>query len=364
VGIGALASHTAQFPLQNYGHHRSPEPQVLLGGLEDQLVCGKVHTVPHMGDYNLQLVHKPGVTNKVDLLSRCPNYNQGKEDNGEVLVLPPHLFVNVIEEQETLEELVLGAQEGQEGTLQCLQGEVGIQSKGNGWFKDNVLVILDEGLFQRILKAYHDHPSAGHPGILKMYQIVKEVYWWLHQRDFIMKYVQGCATCQSTKSGTTCPRIPIMPITPKEQVPPFVTIALDLITDLPLSQGYDSILTITNHDCSKAVVFLPCSKTVMGEGIAQLYVQHVFPHFGVPRKVILDQDPWFTGKFMQELCKQLHIKQNISSAYHPQMDGQSERTNQWLEQYLCIQYMEIFNKTIGHHCYPSPNLYIMLGPVR
>jgi hypothetical protein len=79
-----------------------------------------------------------------------------------------------------------------------------------------------------------------------------------------------------------------MLITPKEQAPPFVTIALDLTMDLPLSQGYNSILTITNHDCSKAAVFIPCSKTVTGEGIAQLYVQHVFPHFGVPRKVISD----------------------------------------------------------------------------
>jgi hypothetical protein len=187
-----------------------------------------------------------------------------------------------------LEELVLAAQGGQEETLQHLQEEVGIQSKGNGWFKDNALVVLDEGLFRKILETYHDHPSAGHPGILKMYQMVKEVYWWPHQRDFVTKYVQGCATCQSTKLGTTCPKIPIMPITPKEQAPPFVTIALNLITDLPLSQGYNSILTITNHNCSKAVVFIPCSKTVTGEGIAQLYVQHVFPHFGVSRKVILD----------------------------------------------------------------------------
>jgi hypothetical protein len=76
--------------------------------------------IPHMGDYNLQLVHKPGVTNKVDLLSRCLDYDQGKEDNGEVLVLPPHLFVNTIEGQETLEELVLFAQEGQDEMLQCL----------------------------------------------------------------------------------------------------------------------------------------------------------------------------------------------------------------------------------------------------
>jgi hypothetical protein len=213
---------------------------------------------------------------------------------------------------------------------------VGIQHKGNGWFKDNALVVLDKGLSKKILEAYHDHPSAGHPGILKMYQMVKEVYWWPHQRDFVTKYVQGCATCQSIKLGTTHPKIPIMPITPKEQAPLFATIALDLITDLPLSQGYDSILTIANHNCSKAAVFLPCLKTITGGGIAQLYVQHVFPHFGVPRRVISDRDPWFMGKFMQELCKQLHIEQNISSAYHPQMDGQSERTNQWLEQYLQV----------------------------
>jgi hypothetical protein len=127
-----------------------------------------------------------------------------------------------------------------------------------------------------------------------------------------------------------------MLITPKEQAPPFVTIALDLIMDLPLSQGYDSILTITDHNCSKAAVFLPCSKTITGEGVAQLYVQHIFPHFRVPRKIISDRDPQFMGKFMQELYKQLRIKQNISSTYHPQTDGQSERTNQWLEQYLCV----------------------------
>jgi hypothetical protein len=142
-----------------------------------------------MGDYNLQLVHKPGVTNKADLLLRHPDYDQGKEDNGEVLVLPLHLFVNTIEGQETLEELVLAAQEGQEETLQHLRGEAGIQHKGNGLFKDNVLVVLDKGLFKRILETYHDHPSAGHLGILKMYQMVKEVYWWPYQRDFVMKYV-------------------------------------------------------------------------------------------------------------------------------------------------------------------------------
>jgi hypothetical protein len=76
--------------------------------------------IPHLGDYNIQLVHKPGVTNKADLLSRCPDFDQGKADNEEVLVLPPHLFVNAVEAGESLEELVLKAQQGQEEALQRL----------------------------------------------------------------------------------------------------------------------------------------------------------------------------------------------------------------------------------------------------
>jgi hypothetical protein len=117
---------------------------------------------------------------------------------------------------------------------------------------------------------------------------------------------------------------------------PFATIALNLITDLPSSNGYDSILTISNHDCSKAAIFLPCSKEITTEGVACLYAQHVFPHYGVPQKVISDCDPRFTAKLMCELCKQLRIDQNISSTYHPQTDGQSEWMNQWLEQYLHV----------------------------
>ena len=68
--------------------------------------------------------------------------------------------------------------------------------------------------------------------------------------------------------------------------------------------------------------------------MAQLYFNHVFPRFGVPSKVITDRDPRFTSQFMRELCTQLRIEQNVSTAYHPRTDGQSERTNQWLEQYL------------------------------
>jgi len=95
-----------------------------------------------------------------------------------------------------------------------------------------------------------------------------------------------------------------------------------------------ALLTITDHDCSKAALFLPCNETVDAAGVAKLYATNIFPHYSLPRKVISDRDPRFASNFTREMCSLLNVKQNISTAYHPQTDGQSERTNQSLEQYL------------------------------
>ena len=88
---------------------------------------------------------------------------------------------------------------------------------------------------------------------------------------------------------------------------PFETVSMDFIVKLPLSHGYDTILTVTNHDCSKATLFIPCNKTINAEGVAKLYLQHVYHHYGLPKKVIYDQDTHFTSTFTRALCKALDI---------------------------------------------------------
>ena len=118
---------------------------------------------------------------------------------------------------------------------------------------------------------------------------------------------------------------------PEGEVLPFQTIAMDFIVKLPTLGGYDSILTITDHDCTKMMIAISCNETISAEGVADLYLRQVFPRFGIPSKVMSDRDPRFTSKFMKELCRLLGIKQNISTAYHPCTDGQSEQSNQWLE---------------------------------
>jgi transposase InsO family protein len=100
---------------------------------------------------------------------------------------------------------------------------------------------------------------------------------------------------------------------------------MDLITGLPKSEGHDTILTIVDHGCSRAAIFLPCSATITSTSIAQLYLEHLFHWFGLPQKIISDRDPRFTSHFTRELTKGLGINQNLSTAFHPQIDGLSEQ---------------------------------------
>src|SRR6266404_6156736 len=185
-----------------------------------------------------------------------------------------------------------------------------------------------------ILRNLHDAPAAGHPRIARTREIVTRHYWWPQMAKDIEDYVKGCAQCQQNKVNTQGVKVQYHPITTTAETLPFQTIALDFITKLPKSKGYDTILTITDQGCTKMALFIPCNEEVTAEQVAYQYLINVFNRFGLPTKIISDRDTRFTSKFIKDLCKRLGITQNISTAYHPRTDGQSERTNQWLEQYV------------------------------
>jgi hypothetical protein len=151
---------------------------------------------------------------------------------------------------------------------------------------------------------------------------------------WITNYIKGCATCQQNKIMTHWKKIPLYQITTEQKTLLFKQVTMDLITGLPKHNNKDTILTIVDHGCSRAAVFLPCTTTIMGPRIAQLYMDHVYKWFGLPTKVISNCNPRFTSHFSKSLAKRLGINQNLSLAFHPQTDGISERKNQWIEQYL------------------------------
>src|SRR5712672_1802693 len=210
-----------------------------------------------------------------------------------------------------------------------------LSKSGDLWTKEGAFVVVGNNALQRgVISLFHDSTTAGHPGITKTLALMKPYYWWPNMKNFITEYIKGCTMCQMTKVNTQPTRPPLFPIHSEVNALPFQTISLDFIIKLPVSDGYDTILTITDHDCSKAAIFIPCNEEIDAAGVAKVYATYVFPHYGLPKKVISDRDPQFASNFSRELCDLLRIKQNISSAYHPQTDGQSERTNQSLEQYL------------------------------
>ena len=152
---------------------------------------------------------------------------------------------------------------------------------------------------------------------------------------FLKKYIDGCAICQQMKPNTHPTVAPLTPIKSHAHRP-FQQITMDFITDLPLSDGFDSIFVGVDQGLSKGVILIPCNKTVTALQTANLLIREVFKRFGLPDKIISDRGPQFAAAAFQEIMKALKIKHSMSTTFHPQTDGQTERLNQELEVYLRI----------------------------
>ena len=182
----------------------------------------------------------------------------------------------------------------------------------------------------------HDLPTRGHPGLFKTTHIVRQSYWWPGLTVFVKNYITGCAQCQQMKINTHPTKPPLNPIAADPNSLPFQAVSMDFITDLPESQGHDSIMVVVDHDASKGIILIPCNKTIDAITTAKLYHQHVYRRFGLPNSIISDRGPQFASMVFQTLCTRLGIKSKMSTAYHPQSDGQTERVNQEIEAYLRI----------------------------
>ena len=278
-------------------------------------------------EYNIKLQHVPGKNHGcTDALSRRPDYNQGAEDNQNVVVLPDKLFIQALASQDLKQN---------EDILKPRVDPHKLKQISGTWWKGNQLIITADVPWRRtIVQMHHDPPAYGHPGISWTLELTGKRYWWPHMWQDITNYIKGCADCQRNKTNNQLRKATLNPIFAKTRALPFETVATDFIVKLPLSNGYDSALTVTDHDCTKAAIFILCNESITAEGVTKLYLEHVFKCVGLPQTFIHDWDTWFMSKFAIKMCQVLGIKQNASTMFHPRTDSQSEWTNQKLEQFL------------------------------
>ncbi len=199
--------------LENWRHLlvRSPHPVIVLTDHNNlqywrhsQRINRRIaRYLLHLADYDVQLKHQPGVTNKADHLSRRPDYDQGDDDNREITALPDRLFANVIN-LATLQEDVCQSQQDHKPTLLTWKNKHQITKTPEGWYKDHRLIVVEDNVLRKgVTHLIHASDTAGHPGTAKTLALLNRNYWWPRMKNFATQYVRGCALCQLRKNITT-----------------------------------------------------------------------------------------------------------------------------------------------------------------
>jgi len=242
-----------------------------------------------MGEYNYILYHKLGITNCADALSRWPDYPVVNQQSSEQL-FEKAVFTNTIQVQE-IDQIIKKGQEQHTTEIEWLCGKFDLALCEEMWQHAGCIIVVGNNeLKHGVISLYHDFSLAGYPGGWWTFSLIAWDYWWPKMKDEVKDYVKGCATCQSTKPHTSVPKAPLNPITVTPNTVPFNIININFITKLPPLKGFDSIMTIVDHDCTKATIFIPCKEQMDALGTAKLYTKHVFLHYGLPKQIISDWD--------------------------------------------------------------------------
>ncbi|WVZ58140.1 hypothetical protein U9M48_008443 [Paspalum notatum var. saurae] len=301
-------------------------------------------------DYDLEIHYHPGKANVVaDALSRRAHCNV-IEARPTVRVLCCEIdeielpteqlaeLYNLIIEP-TIKEQIITAQKQDKGMAFIREGMdekkrvcFTLDDQGVVWFKNRLVVPKDMELRKRILDEAHTSMFTMHLDSNKMYQDLKQKFWWTRMKREIAKYVSECDVCQRIKADHLKPAGMLQPLA----LPAWKweDIHMDFIVGLPRTQkGYDSIWVIIDR-LTKSGHFLPVKTTYTAATYAGLYVSRIVSLHGVPRTITSDRGSLFVSRFWEHLQTALGTTLIHSSAYHPQTSGQVERVNQILEDML------------------------------
>jgi transposase InsO family protein len=198
---------------------------------------------------------------------------------------------------------------------------------------DQTRLCIPKGPFQtQIIRDHHDVPIAGHQGIERTHAAIHRIAYWPRMHRDIERYITSCYSCQRIKTSQQSPTGLLKPLPIPAR--PWEVISMDFITQLPVTKhGHDAILVVVDV-LSKMVHFIPTKTNATAPQMAKLFFDHIFRLHGLPKSIISNRDPKFTSGFWKTLFKTTGVKLAMSTAFHPQTDGQTERANRTLEDML------------------------------
>ncbi|OJT10654.1 Transposon Tf2-12 polyprotein [Trametes pubescens] len=310
-----------------------------------------------LSEFNFRLDYAPGIKNPADAPSRRADFAPREGDavlseNHKALLSPVHterifdparrdtssaasvhlaaLTTISLDRADFQERLKAALRSDPEWREAVRRGDPDFVVKGSLVYHRNLLFI-PRPLRSEILFSRHDSVSAGHPGRERTRELVARDFSWPGVSTYVRQYVESCDTCGRVKVPRHKPFGLLQPL----EIPrrPWQDITMDHIVKLPPSHGFDSVWVVCDR-LTRYAHFIPCTESSDAPEFAWLFLDRIFRHHGMPESIVSDRGPVFVSRFWNTLTSLLHTKLKYSTAYHPQTDGLTERTNQSLETYL------------------------------
>lgn len=203
--------------------------------------------------------------------------------------------------------------------------------KGLIRYKSKVWIANNSALQTKLISTFHSSAVGGHSGGKATYYRLKQLFHWKGMKRDVEEFVKQCHICQQAKHELVHPAALLQPLPIPQGA--WRDLSMDFVEGFPSSEGYNTIVVVVDR-FTKYIHFIPLKHPFTAQVVAKLLLDNVVKLHGFPKTIVSDRDKIFTSTFWRTLFSMVDTKLMMSSSYHPQTDGQTERVNQCLEMYL------------------------------
>ena len=287
-----------------------------------QLSGRQVRWLQFLSRFCIQWEWRKGISNIADPLSRIPCLNSFTASQ---MQTPSDQLLDEIQEAYVHDPYFKDSRKTRQ-----------LSFDGSYWRRKTSIVVPNySGLREQCIRLHHDLPYSGHLGRDRTLDLISRHYWWPGIYTDVSHYANHCDQCQRNK--VPAQKLPglLQPL----EIPghKWESVSTDLITQLPeTTKGHTAIVCFVDK-LTKMVHLAATVTTIDSKEFVHLFMKEVLAKHGLPRTIVSDRDTRFTSEFFRDVCRYLQIERSMSTAFHPQSDGQTERSNRFVKDRVCIR---------------------------